>query len=70
MASPLSRIQKFVSQCRYDYPNHQAEIEDFLKRFRLPDGRLQNDDEIVLGLTRLKNDWTKARPKKSKAKGD
>jgi hypothetical protein len=56
MASP-SQIQKFVSQCRHDYPDHQAEIEDFLKRFRLPDGRLQSDDEIILGLTSLKKTW-------------
>jgi hypothetical protein len=60
-ASPMSQFQKFVSECRYDYPDRQADIENFLKPFKLADGRLQHNDEIIQGLVELKKGWKRKR---------
>ena len=58
---PVSRavaiIEKTVAEYQQKYPEHLGAINEFLRAYRLPDGSLQNDDDIILGLGRMAKAW-------------
>jgi hypothetical protein len=53
-------LQKFVDSLYAKYPAQTSTIEAFLQAYKLPDGRLQNDDDLMHGLNELKKKqkWT------------
>ena len=52
-------VDSFVDGLRARYPQHEASIEVVLKPYKLPNGSLQNDDSIIVELTRCEKAWKK-----------
>jgi len=62
-ASPVDILERFVDDFYRRHPAHTQAIDAFLRQYRLPDGGLQNDDNIMIGLHDLARSWKrKKRP--------
>jgi hypothetical protein len=54
MISPQVQVlEKFVNDFYRQHPTYTQAIDAVLRPFRLPDGSLQNDDNIMHGLREL-----------------
>jgi len=52
-------VQSVVDRYIRTYPHALNAIEAVLKPYRLPDGRVQNDDGIIMELKRHEKAWRK-----------
>lgn len=61
-SSAVLILYKYVDDFCTKYPDHSQAIDAFLRPYRLPDGSLQNDDNIMLGLRDLAKAWRRRKP--------
>lgn len=68
--TPVQGLESFVENLYARYPEHRQAIDACLKSYRLPDGRLQNDDALMLDLRELskKEKWAVKKAAATKAK--
>lgn len=59
-ADPVASLERLIEKIKNRNPKYLVRINQFLQRYRLPDGRLQHDDIIVLDLKEKLNEWKKA----------
>ncbi len=59
--SLIVTVDSVVDSYRAKYPERSAAIEEFLKPYTLPGGKLQNDDKIIVGLKQLSSGWRKSK---------
>jgi hypothetical protein len=52
-ASPVEILERFVDDFYRRHPAQTQAIDAFLLPYKLPDGGLQNDDSIMIGLSDL-----------------
>ena len=63
-SSPVLILEKFVKEFRKKYPRtHTQEIDEVLQRYRLQNGNLKNDDNIMLDLRDLAKKWKRRKPR-------
>jgi hypothetical protein len=51
--TPVQGLERFVGKFYAQYPERKQAIDACLKSYRLPDGKLQNDDSLMLDLREL-----------------
>jgi hypothetical protein len=59
--SPVDILERFVDEFYRRHPAHTEVIDAFLRRYKLPDGSLQNDDNIMIGLSDLAKSWKRTK---------
>src|SRR5262245_49700050 len=59
--SPMAIIAARIAAYRRVYPTHLTEINAFVDGYRLPDGSLRNDGDIIPGLKRIAKHWKRSR---------
>jgi len=57
----MAIIAATIAEYRREYPTHLAEINAFVDGYRLPDGSLRNDGDIIPGLKRIAKQWKRSR---------
>jgi hypothetical protein len=56
----MAIIAAEIAAYRREYPTHLAEINSFVDGYRLPDGSLRNDGDIIRGLERIAKHWKRS----------
>jgi hypothetical protein len=62
MNSQADILEKYVDEFYEKHPTRRRELDSCLRRYRLADGSLQNDDSIKLDLRDLARFWKRKKP--------
>lgn len=58
-SDPAASQDRWEEKIKAKNPEFLAHINQFLKPYRLPDGQLQHDDQMLLDLQRKIREWKK-----------
>jgi hypothetical protein len=58
--SQMAIIAATIAEYRREYPTHLAEANSFVDGYRLADGSLRNDSDIIRGLEQMAKHWRRS----------